>query len=86
MDSSRDAKGLGHGQGYQYPHSFPGHFIPQQYLPSKLVGKHFYQPSDQGFEARIAERLAAWRAANKALSQEAQENHDDPLVDTSRGK
>jgi putative ATPase len=28
MDSSRDAKGLGHGQGYQYPHSFPGHFHP----------------------------------------------------------
>jgi putative ATPase len=61
MDSSRDAKGLGHGQGYQYPHLFPGHFVPQQYLPSRVLGTVFYEPSDQGFEAGIANRLAAWR-------------------------
>ena len=61
MDASRDAQGLGHGQGYQYPHSFPGHFVPQQYLPSTLTGQTFYQPSDQGYEARIAERVAQWR-------------------------
>ena len=61
MDASRDAKGLGHGQGYQYPHSFPGHFIPQQYLPSNLLGTVFYEPSDQGYEARIAERMARLR-------------------------
>ncbi|MDT8899069.1 AAA family ATPase [Thermanaerothrix sp. 4228-RoL] len=63
MDSSRDAKGFGHGEGYQYPHAFPGHFIPQQYLPDRLVGRIFYQPSDQGYEAEIAARLARWRAA-----------------------
>jgi len=61
MDGNRDAQGLGHGQGYQYPHSFPDHFIPQQYLPAELLGTTFYEPSDQGYEARIAERLAAWR-------------------------
>ena len=61
MDDSRDAKGLGHGQGYQYPHSFAGHFTPQQYLPTELLGKTFYEPSDQGYEARIAERLTQWR-------------------------
>lgn len=87
MDSSRDAKGLGHGQGYQYPHSFPGHFIPQQYLPTSVMGTHFYQPSDQGYEARIAERLAAWRAATReAFSQQSQEQNDDPTVNSSRGK
>lgn len=69
MDSSRDAKGLGHGQGYQYPHSFPGHHIPQQYLPSSLLGTEFYQPSDQGYEARIAERLAQWRSRRLAQQQ-----------------
>ncbi len=67
MDSSRDAQGLGHGKGYQYPHSFPGHFTPQQYLPTELLGKHFYQPSDQGYEAQVAERLARWRQAQAEL-------------------
>ena len=37
---------------------FAGHFIPQQYLPTELLGTTFYEPSDQGYEARIAERLA----------------------------
>ncbi len=61
MDSTRDAYGLGHGQGYQYPHSFPGHFTPQRYLPENLQGQSFYKPSDQGFEAQIAERVARWK-------------------------
>ena len=61
MDSNRDAKGLGHGQGYQYPHSFPGHFTPQQYLPGGMEGISFYKPSDQGYEQEIAARLTGWR-------------------------
>jgi putative ATPase len=61
MDSSRDAKGFGHGEGYLYPHQFPDHFVAQQYLPNQLVGKHFYKPSDQGYEAQVAARVAAWR-------------------------
>ena len=63
MDASRDAKGFGHGQGYQYPHLFPEHFTPQQYLPTKLLGTHFYQPSDQGYEGKMASRLERWRKA-----------------------
>jgi putative ATPase len=61
MDASRDARGLGHGQGYQYPHGFAGHFVSQQYLPTNKLGTIFYEPSDQGYEARIAERLKEWR-------------------------
>ncbi len=61
MDSSRDAAGFGHGQGYLYPHNYPGHFIPQEYLPKKAAGKTFYQPSDQGYEKEITARLAYWR-------------------------
>jgi putative ATPase len=57
MDASRDAKGFGHGQGYLYPHSFDGHWVGQQYLQDHLVGKHFYHPSDIGYEAQVAERL-----------------------------
>ena len=61
MDANRDAKGFGHGQGYQYPHLFPGHFTAQQYLPDGVLGRTFYQPSDQGREKEITERLAKWR-------------------------
>jgi len=65
MDSNRDKQGLGHGKGYLYPHQFPQHFVPQQYLPSNLQGTHFYKPSDQGYEAQIAARLEKWRAAQQ---------------------
>jgi len=58
MDSSRDAKGFGHGQGYQYPHNFPHHWVSQQYLPDKVMGKKIYKPSDEGREKEIAQRLA----------------------------
>jgi putative ATPase len=60
-DSSRDSAALGHGQAYQYPHSFPDHFVAQNYLPESLDGKVFYRPSDQGFEKEIAERVRRWR-------------------------
>ena len=57
QDSSRDGKREGHGQGYKYPHDFPGHWVEQQYLPESLQGKKFYNPSDQGYEKKITERL-----------------------------
>jgi putative ATPase len=65
QDANRDAKALGHGQGYQYPHESPDHFLPQQYLPKPLLGTYFFQPSDQGYEAQVAERLARWREAQR---------------------
>lgn len=71
MDPSRDAKGFGHGQGYQYPHLFPGHFTPQQYLPKELEGRRFYEPSDQGYEQQAARRVEMWRKAQaQALGKE----------------
>lgn len=74
MDNNRDAKGFGHGKGYQYPHVFPEHFIPQQYLPTSLLGTYFYNPSDQGYETQAAERLVKWRAAQaKALGIDKQD-------------
>lgn len=65
QDSNRDARALGHGQGYQYPHEDPDHFLPQQYLPAPLLGTYFYQPSSQGYEAQVTERLARWREAQR---------------------
>jgi putative ATPase len=65
QDANRDAKGLGHGEGYVYPHEAPGHHVGQQYLPTALLGTYFYSPSEQGYEAVVKERLARWRAAQE---------------------
>jgi putative ATPase len=50
-------KKLGIGVGYVYPHDQPGHWVAQRYLPEGLKGG-YYQPTDQGREAAMAE---AWR-------------------------
>jgi putative ATPase len=64
-DSNRDAVALGHGKGYKYPHDQNGHFTPQQYLPRDILGTYFYNPSDQGYEAKVNDRLDLWRAAQR---------------------
>ena len=51
---------LGYGVDYQYAFDSEEHFIAQEYLPDKLRGRRFYEPSDFGYEKRIAERLAWW--------------------------
>jgi putative ATPase len=57
--SYKGAKRLGHGQGYEYAHDHPGHFVAQDYLG---VDKTFYEPTEQGVEKKIKERLDNWRA------------------------
>ena len=52
------AKRLGHGEGYKYAHDFPNHFVPQDYLGAL---RRYYEPSDQGAEKAIRERLENWR-------------------------
>ncbi|HEY3378945.1 MAG TPA: replication-associated recombination protein A [Armatimonadota bacterium] len=54
------AKKLGHGKGYQYPHSFSGHHVEQEYLPEDIKSHPYYEPSDQGYEKKIRERLKHW--------------------------
>lgn len=54
-------KNLGHGRGYKYPHNFDGNYVPQEYRPDRLRNNVYYEPSDQGYEAEIAERMKAWR-------------------------
>jgi putative ATPase len=53
------AERLGHGQGYQYAHEGKDHFVAQDYLG---VDKVFYEPTDQGVEKKIKERVEKWRA------------------------
>lgn len=59
-DANMDAKERGHGAGYKYPHDFPGHWTAQEYMPNPV---RFYEPTDQGDEKRIAERLKSLRGS-----------------------
>ncbi|MBU1985068.1 replication-associated recombination protein A [bacterium] len=50
----------GYGEGYVYPHDHPGHFVESDNLPPPYKDRVFYEPSDQGREAEISERLKKW--------------------------
>ena len=55
----KGAERLGHGQGYEYAHDHPGHFVAQDYLGAD---KCYYKPTEQGVEKKIKERVEKWRA------------------------
>ncbi|HET6384233.1 MAG TPA: replication-associated recombination protein A [Armatimonadota bacterium] len=59
----KGAAKLGHGKGYLYPHDYPGHFVAQEHAPPDAMSGPYYEPSDQGREKAIGERLAAWSEA-----------------------
>jgi putative ATPase len=54
----QSAEKLGHGTGYKFAHDHPNHFVAQDYLG---VDKTFYNPTEQGMEIKIKERLDNWR-------------------------
>jgi len=58
---------IGHGAGYRYPHDYPGAWTDQRYLPEGLDDAVFYEPSDQGHEAVIGERLARLRSRGSGV-------------------
>jgi putative ATPase len=69
----KGAARLGHGKDYKYAHDYEGHFVPQDYLG---VDRTYYEPTEQGSEKRIKERLEKWRALraeakNKAGNEKA---------------
>lgn len=50
-------KEWGFGEGYKYAHDYPGGYTPLQTLPDDIAGQRFYEPTDRGYEARIAARM-----------------------------
>ncbi len=70
-DSNRDREGFGHGAGYSYPHAYREHWVAQQYLPTPLQGQVFYQPSEQGYEGQIRDRITRQREAQMAALSES---------------
>ncbi len=61
----RGMRSHGIGVGYRLPHDYDGADVEQQYLPDTLVGRRYYEPSGEGWEARIRERMDALRAARQ---------------------
>ena len=49
---------LGYSVGYKYPHDFPGHIVKQEYMPDASKGRKYYEPTNIGYEKRIAEYLS----------------------------
>ncbi len=55
----RGAASLGHGEGYEYPHHDARGWVAQQYRPSEVAGRTYYEPSAHGHEEEVARRMAA---------------------------
>lgn len=55
--TTRLMKEWGYAEGYKYAHDFEGGFTVQQCLPDEIAGTRFYDPSDRGYEAKIAARM-----------------------------
>ncbi|MBV9749634.1 MAG: replication-associated recombination protein A [Acetobacteraceae bacterium] len=57
---TRLMRDLGYGKGYQYDHEAENAFSGADYWPEEMQPQTYYEPTDRGFEARVAERMAWW--------------------------
>ena len=57
---TRLMKTIGYGKDYQYDHDSAEGFSGDNYWPEEMEPQPFYAPTDRGFEARVAERMAYW--------------------------
>jgi putative ATPase len=65
---TRLMKDLGYGRDYEYPHDAEGGFVAARNLPDGVPPVRFYEPTREGSEAEIADRLAEWRRRRDAES------------------
>ena len=75
----KGAERLGHGKGYEYAHDHPGHFVAQDYLGADKI---YYEPTEQGVEKKIKERVEKWRAELA----EARKQKEQMTADMNRTK
>ena len=66
------AERLGHGKGYEYAHDHPGHFVAQDYLGTDKI---YYEPTEQGVEKKIKERVEKWRSELAAARKKKANDH-----------
>jgi putative ATPase len=70
-------KELGYGAGYQYAHSVPEGYLPQDYLPDEIADARFFEPTAFGFEKEIAKRIEWWRKLRDAGSPKPEAGNTD---------
>jgi putative ATPase len=63
-------KDIGYGKDYKYAHNYQDAFVDQEYLPEKLKGQRFYEPSGRGYEKVIKQRLDDWQRLQGKPQQE----------------
>jgi putative ATPase len=59
---------FGYGKGYQYAHDAPDHLTEMQCLPENLKSRRYYQPTNEGLEKNLKQRLDSieeWRKKNR---------------------
>ncbi len=54
-------KELDYGKDYKYAHDYDDAYVPQEYLPDKLLEQKFYYPKNSGYERIIKERMEFWQ-------------------------
>jgi len=57
---TRLMKDIGYGKGYAYDHDADESFSGSDYWPEQMEAQTFYEPTNRGLEAKIAERIAYW--------------------------
>lgn len=78
-------KSQGYGAGYEYDPDQPDGISAQTYLPEKLEGRRFYDPSDEGHEESIALRMS-WCEERRVEARRNTMRQESPEPDgTSRG-
>ena len=65
----------GYGRDYKYAHSHPDHFAGQRNLPDSLKERVYYEPSDQGYEKEVAERISRWWGERKGKEEPKHQGH-----------
>jgi len=72
---TRLMKDIGYGKGYAYDHDADQGFSGQDYWPEEMDSQTFYEPSERGFEAKVAERIAYWNELRRKRSRDDTNSH-----------
>jgi putative ATPase len=77
-------KDLDYGKDYRYPHDYDGGHTAQDYLPEKLQGKKYYQPSERGYEKTMGDRLRILQSQATTSTNSKTDNITPEAPDQSR--
>ena len=69
-------KQIGYGQGYQYAHNYPDHYIRMDNLPDSVKNRVYYEPTQHGYENIIYKRLESWRKDKSTTQNDIDQTYD----------